>query len=244
MSKINSDRRNKGVDPLLLNQLIGGSFAGLVVLFACIRIFVLKSSLDTVFANLMSISGAALSLVVLTSAVRIMLSTKKTRGFVDVLIEECDEIDRQYGALIEAVEGHRHDTIDGTIYMVADNLDAVFTSSPDQWKSLNYLELFKFSPDFTMDKVIFFYVNHVHTEARATKQGDSLETTARLLARDIAVALQRSFSDILTAHALDVTHEEGRAVVTIVVSSAETAEDAKRIGELIDYMLFLHFVTT
>ncbi|MCL2889270.1 MAG: hypothetical protein FWE65_02470, partial [Eggerthellaceae bacterium] len=72
MPKKKASSRKKEMSPLLKNQLIGGICASLVVIFACIRIFVLKASPDGIFTNLMSITGAVLSLVVLTSAVRIM----------------------------------------------------------------------------------------------------------------------------------------------------------------------------
>ena len=230
------------MNPLLRNQLIGGICAGLVIVFACTRIFILRTSPDGVFANLISISGAVLSLVVLTSAVRIMLSTKKARSFEDVLIEECREIDRRYGALIEPANEGDGTSVDGLIYMIADNVDAIFTSSPDQWQSLNYMEKFAFSDKFSQTRTIYFYVNSVNMASRAARLGDSLEITARLLARDTAVAIQRSFSDILVAHALEIAQDEGRAVVTILINSAETAEDAERVAELINYLLFLHFV--
>ena len=239
-------KRKKSTNLLLRNQLIGGICACLVILFACIRIFVLNGSADNVLTSLISVSNAVLSLVVLTSAVRIMLSSKKHRSFEDVLIEQCEEIDRQYGALIEAVGRPINDGsgVSGMVYSIADNVDAIFTPSLEQWDSLQYMEKFAFSPDFVQTRKIVFYVNHADMKARAERKGDDLATTARLLARDIAVAIQRSFSDILTAHALEVTQEEGRALVTILVNSTETAEDAERIGELIDYLLFLHFVAT
>ena len=244
MSQDKQLERAEKVDPLVRNQLIGGSFAGLVIIFACIRIFPLHASTDVIFANLMSVAGAALSLVVLTSAVRIMLAAKKTRSFNEVLADECDEIDKQYGALIETIDERKGDGVDGMVYMVADNVDAIFTSRRDQWESLRYEEIFDFSPNFAEKREIHFYVNHDRMTARAAVRGESLEITAKLLARDIAVAIQRSFSDTLTAHALEISQEAGRSVVTITVNSAQTSKDAERIGELIDYMLFLHFVTT
>jgi len=244
MSQPNSSIPAKKTDPLLKNQLIGGTCASLVVVFACIRIFVLHASPDGIFANLISIAGAALSLVVLTSAVRIMLTSKKNRSFEEVLAAECDAIDRRYGALIIATDKYEGDDDNGAVYSIADNVDAIFTPSPEQWNSLKYLDKFAFSPYFTKTRTIYYYVNYANMTARAARLGDTLETTARLLARDTAVAIQRSFSDILTAHALEVTREEGRAVVTINIKSTETAGDAKRVAELIDYMLFLHFVAT
>jgi len=170
-----------------------------------------------------------------------MLSSKKTRTFDSVLREELAEIDRQYGALIA------HDDDDSGfdyVYLISGNVDAIFTSSQDEWGSLDYKEKFAFSKNFAETRKIFFYVNHSNMESRAARTGDSLEITARLLARDTAVVVQRSFSDIVTAHALEITQEEGRATVTIVVDSTETAADAERIAELIDYMLFLHYVAT
>lgn len=234
----------KPLDPLIRNQLIGGVCAALVVLFACIRIFVLKASADGVFVNLMSIANAVLSLVVLTSAVRVMLSASRTRSFEEVLAEKCREIDRRYGALIEASDEYQGDDWDGATYSIADNVDAIFTTTPEQWGSLAYREKFAFSPDFSKTRVILYYVSHEDMAARSARLGDSPETTARLLARDMAIAIQRSFSDILVAHALELTHEEGRAVVTIRINSTDTAEDATRIAELIDYLLFLHFIAT
>lgn len=244
MSQTSSAKHKKQIDTLLRNQLIGGTCAGLVVILAGIRIFVLQATPDGVLANLMSIANAVLSLVVLTSAVRIMLIAKKRRSFEEVFSEKCNEIDRRYGALIEAIDEYAGDDSDGAVYSIADNVDAIFTTHQDRWESLQYLEKFAFSPDFTQTRKIAYYVNHADVTSRALRLRDTPETTARLLARDIAVAIQRSFSDILTAHALELTHEEGRAVVTIFVNSTETAEDAERIAELIDYLLFLHFVAT
>ena len=236
--------RKKSMDPLYKNQIIGGICASLIVIFACIRIFVLHASPDGIFTNLMSISGTILSLVVLTSAVRIMLAAKKVRNFESVIIEECEDIDRRYGALIEAADTKKIESLDGLTYFIADNVDAVFTPDSEHWGSLNYLEKFAFSPDFSQTKTLYYYVNYANMKARAEEHGDDLETTARLLARDIAVSIQRGFSDILTAHALEVTQEESRAVVTIQISATKTSHDAHRVADLIDYMLFLHFVAT
>jgi len=232
------------MNPLLKNQLIGGICASLVVIFACIRIFVLKASPDGIFANLISMSGAILSLVVLTSAVRIMLSTKKARGFEETFASELDKIDKRYGALIEASDAYKGDDEDGAVYSIANNVDAIFLTDSEQWGELQYKDKFIFSGNFTQTKTIYYYFNHSNMKARADRLGDDLATTARLLARDTAVIIQRSFSDILTAHALEIKQEEGRAVVTIKVNSAKTDKDAERLAELIDYLLFLHFVTT
>ena len=236
----------KLINPLLKNQLIGGVCAALIVTFAGIRIFVLNASPDNVLTSLISIAGAVLSVVVLTSAVRIMLSAKKTRNFESVLIEGCLELDKRYGALIVGKHGDevRAANVDGMTYLIADNVDTIFTPRPEEWDAVQYMETFSFSNDFLKTRTIYYYVNHANMTERATRLGDDPETVARLLARDIAVAIQRSFSDILTAHALEITHEEGRAVVTILINSTETANDAERIVELINYMLFLHFVAT
>jgi len=244
MSPTSSASGKKPMDPLLKNQLIGGTCAALVVVFAAIRIFVLGASADGVFTNLISVANAVLSLVVLTSAVRIMLSARKPKTFADVLREKLDQISTRYGALIEpdperaAAEG-----FDG-VYLIASNVDAIFTAARDEWGSLDYNEKFAFSEDFPQTKKIYFYVNHVNMTARADRTGDDLKTTARLLARDTAVAIQRGFSDVVTAHALEITQEAGRAVVTIAVKSTQTADDAERIADVIDYMLFLHYVAT
>ena len=244
MAQAISQRQKKAMDPLLKNQLIGGICAGLVVLLACIRIFVLHASTDGIMMNLMSVANAVLSLVVLTSAVRIMISAKRAKSFEEVLSERCEEISRQYGALIEIDQGNEGTDDYDKVYLIADNLDAIFTPSRDDWTSLNYLEKFAFSHNFVETRKIYFYVNNVNMKARAERLGDDLETTARLLARDTAVAIQRSFSDILTAHALEITQESGRSIVTIDVISTTTVEDAERIAMLIEYMLFLHFVAT
>ena len=236
----------KPLNPLLQNQMIGGICATLIVGFACVRIFVLNGTPDNVLTSLISIAGAMLSVVVLTSAVRIMLSTKKTRDFDSVLIEGCLELDKRYGALIVGKQGAevRARSVDGMTYLIADNVDTVFTPSAEKWESVQYLEKFSFSDDFRQTRTIFYYVNYESMTARANRLGDDPETVARLLARDTAVAIQRSFSDILTAHALEITQEEGRAVVTILITATETAHQAERIVELINYMLFLHFVAT
>ena len=239
-----SDTKRKPMDTLLRNQLIGGTCAVLVVIFACIRIFVLHANPDGIFTNLIAISNAVLSLVVLTSAVTIMLSTRKTHTFEATLAEELGKIDRRYGALIEASDAYLGDDEDGAVYSIADNVDAIFTTDSGQWETLNYMEKFAFSPDFTRTRTVYYYFNYPNMRSRAERLGDDLATTARLLARDTAVIIQRSFSDILTAHALEITHEEARAVVTIKINSASTPRDAERIAELIDYLLFLHFVTT
>jgi len=232
------------MDPLLKNQLIGGTCAALVVLLAGIRIFALHASTDGIMMNLMSVANAVLSLVVLTSAVRIMLSARRPKTFEAVLSEKLDEISNRYGALIEpdpvraAAEGF------DSVYLISGNVDAIFTASRDDWTSLDYREKFAFSGHFPQTRKIYFYVNHINMTARAARTGDDLKTTARLLARDTAVAVQRGFPDIVTAHALEITHEAGRAVVTIVVKSTQTADDAERIADVIDYMLFLHYVAT
>ncbi|MCL2756955.1 MAG: hypothetical protein FWD43_02605 [Coriobacteriia bacterium] len=232
------------MNPLLKNQIIGGTCACLIVVFACVRIFVLGATPDGIFNNLMSITGTVLSLVVLTSAVRIMLAAKKVKSFKEVLNDELQAIDKQYGALIEPHDEIAGDGVDGMVYLIADNVDAVFTPTRTQWDNLKYMEKFSFSENFSETRTIYYYLNYVNMAARAARLGDSLEMTARLLARDTAVAIQRSFSDIVTAHALEITQEEGRAVVTILVNSTETPQDAERIAELIDYLLFLHFVAT
>jgi hypothetical protein len=237
--------QKKQIPPLLKNQIIGGICACLVVTFACIRIFVLKASIDGIFGNLMSITGAILSLIVLTSAVRIMLTTKKIRSFKDVLYEKLGEIDERYGALIKHADNHVCDIKNRVVYLIAlENVDAIFTPASDQWNSLQYAEKFAFSPDFTNTRTLYYYVNHANMKARAERIGESVKTTAKLLARDTAVAIQRSFSDIAAAHALEVAEEDDRAAVTILFNSTETPHDAERIAELIDYMLFLHFVAT
>ena len=237
-------KRATAMNPLLRNQLIGGTCACLVVIFACIRIFVLKGSIDNVFANLIQITNTVLSLVVLTSAVRIMLAAKKTRDFEETLAFELEKIDKRYGALIEASDEYLGDDENGAIYSIASNVDAIFLTDPGQWGELQYKDKFAFSGNFTKTQTIYYYFNHSNMKARADRMGDDLATTARLLARDTAVVIQRSFSDILTAHALEIKQEEGRAVVTIKVNSTKTDKDAERIAELIDYLLFLHFVTT
>ena len=245
MSQTNTLNQKKLMDPLLRNQMVGGICASLVVIFAFVRIFILKASLDGVFANLISITGTVLSLVVLTSAVRIILSAKKTQSFEEVILEECRKIDQKYGALIQIDDACDGTTINGTVYMIADNVDAIFTSDPEQWgNSLHFREKFAFSKDFSKTHTLYYYVNNTDMSARAARLGESHEITARLLARDTAVAIQRGFSDILTAHALDIRYESDRALVTIFFNSAETVEDANRITELVNYLLFLHFVTT
>lgn len=278
-------KNKKPMNPLVKNQLIGGICAALIVIFACIRIFVLHASVDGIFMNLMTITGTVLSLVVLTSAVRIMLAAKKMKTFENVLIDGCAEIDRRYGALIvEKVDGkdgekdrrrasgkdkrkageenrresgekdrryagrrtgNRASSIDGVTYLIADNVDTIFTYQPEEWRgNVRYLEKFTFSDNFYQTRTIFYYVNYINMTGRAERLGEDPETVARILARDTAVAIQRSFADILTAHALEVTQEKGRAVVTILINSTETPKDAERIVELIDYLLFLHFVAT
>jgi hypothetical protein len=239
-----TSKKTEPMNPLLKNQLIGGICAILIVIFVAIRIFVLHASIDGIFMNLISVTNAVLSLVVLTSAVRILLSIKK-HTFEEVFEEKINDIDKRYGALIEPAKKYipGHDE-EGTVYSIGNNLDAVFTPDQEQWDDVLYLPKFAFSPNFVQTRKIYYYVNYVNMKARAARMGDDIETTGRLLARDTAVAIQRSFSDILTAHAVEVTHEEGRAVVTINVNSTKTAEDAKRIAEVIDYMLFLHFVVT
>ena len=233
------------MNPLLRNQLIGGICAVMIVIFVAIRIFVLDATIDGIFMNLISLSNAVLSLVVLTSAVFVLITLKKKLTFNEVFAEKIDEIDARYGALIEPLRKYSPENVDGQIvYLIGNNLDAVFTPDQDQWDDIQYLPKFAFSPNFTKTRKIYYYVNHVNMKARAARLGDSLETTARLLARDTAVALQRSFPDIITAHAVEVTQEEGRSVVTITVNSTKTQEDAERIADAISYMLFLHFVAT
>ena len=244
MAQTSVKKKKKPMSALERNQLIGGICAILVVAFACVRIFVLKVPPDGIFTSLISISGAVLSLVVLTSAVHVMLMARKTETFETVLAAELDAIDKRYGALIEPSDDDDLDDENGVVYSIADNVDAVFMAEPDPSCGFKYTRKFAFSPNFTKTRRVFFYVSHADVAARATQHGDTLETTARLLARDIAVAIQRSFSDILTAHALEISREEGRAVVTIDIDSTKTAGDAERIAELIDYMLFLHFVAT
>ncbi|MDR0442763.1 MAG: hypothetical protein LBH44_05075 [Treponema sp.] len=186
-----------------------------------------------------------LSLIVLTSAVRIMLTSKKTKNFKDVLYEKLREIDERYGALIKHADNHVCDIKNRVVYLIAlENVDAIFTPTSEQWNTLRYAEKFAFSPDFTNTRTLYYYVNHANMKARSERTGESLKTTAKLLARDTAVAIQRSFSDIASAHALEVAEEDERAVVTILFSSTEKPHDAERIAELIDYMLFLHFVAT
>jgi hypothetical protein len=245
VGKDNYQTRNsesKILDPLLRNQIIGGVCAGAVVIMALVRIFVLHASADGALVNLMSIANAILSLVVLTSAVRIMLSAKKQPSFEDVLAEKLREIDDRYGALVEASDGYQGDDGDGCVYSIATNTDAIFAAEKDGWHDLQYVPKFALSPNFTQTRRLLYYVNHCNMTARAAMRGEDSALTARLLARDIAVAVQRAFSDILTAHALDIHHEQKRAVVTISLKSANSARDAARIAELIDYMLFLHFV--
>jgi len=235
------------MNPLLKNQLIGGICAALVVIFACIRIFVLKASPDGILANLMSITNAILSLVVLTSAVRIMLTAAKHYNFEKTLNIELDKIDVRYGALIEASdEEFDEDGKDSLVYMIADNEDAIFVPDGGGWEGLRYFEKFAFSSNFVETRTIYYYYNYHSMQARSARTGDDLATTARLLARDTAVIVQRSFADILTAHALEIVQEKekSRAVVTIKVNSTKTAKDAERIAELVDYLLFLNFVTT
>jgi len=234
-------------NPLLKNQLIGGICASLVVVFACIRIFILKASPDGIFANLIAITGAVLSLVVLTSAVRIMMTAVKHHNFEETLNAELNKIDVRYGALIEpSNEDFDEDGNDRLIYTIADNVDAIFVGDGEGWEGLHYFEKFAFSSNFTETRTIYYYFDYNDMKARAERMGDDLATTARLLARDTAVIIQRSFADILTAHALEITQEKenSRAAVTIKINSAKTAKDAERIAELIDYLLFLHFVTT
>jgi hypothetical protein len=242
-------QRNKKL--LLRDRAIAGIAACLLVLFACIRIFALDhASIDSnayanlVLMNIMSVSGAVLSLVVFSSAVRIMLQTKKATTFQKALAEKCREIDYNYGALIIAKDAYKGDDIDGAVYLIANDLDSVFFPNPERWDPSDYKEKFAFSKNFTQEREIYYYVNHANMTARSVRTKDDLPTTARLLARDTAVAIQRAFPNILTAHALELTQEEGRAVVTIHIQSAETVEDAEHIAELIDYMLFLHFVAT
>ena len=244
MPQVSLEKTAKPLAGLRTEEFIGGICAVLVVILACVRIFVLHLSVDDVLENVMTIAGTVLSLVVLTAAVRIMLSTKKTRSFGDVLTEECEEIGRRYGALIKAADGQDPGKVDGLTYLIADNVDAVFTSDSEEWHSLVYMEKFAFSADFQRTRTIHYYVNHANMAARAGRLGDGLALTARLLARDTAVIVQRSFSDIITAHAMEVTQEKGRAVVTIRVNSTETVKDAERIAELLNYLLFLHFVAT
>jgi hypothetical protein len=242
MSKKDQETQKQLLDPLLKNQLIGGICAALVVIFACIRIFVLHASVDGMFMNLMSIANAVLSLVVLTSAVRIMLYSKRKQDFDDVLATKLKAIDDRYGALIEASDDYLGDDACGTTFSIANNVDAVFVTDTNDWSELEYMEKFSFSPSFKQTKKIYFYVNYCNMEARALKRRESQEVTGKILARDTAVAVQRAFSDILTVHALDIAHEENRAVVTISISRAETSQDASRIADLLDYLLFLHFV--
>jgi len=246
MPQNSKPKKKKSMDILLRNQLIGGIFAAVIVTFAAIRIFVLHASIDGILMNLMSIMGAMLSVIVLTSAVSIMLSSKKAKSFKEILIEGCLDVDRRYGALIIGKQGAEvaAGNVDGMTYLIADNVDTVYTSSPDEWKGVHYFEKFKFSEDFLQTGMIYYYVNYANMGTRANRLGDTPETVARLLARDTAVAIQRSFSDILNAHALEVTQEEGRAVVSILITSSKTARDAERIIELLNYMLFLHFVAT
>jgi hypothetical protein len=245
MKQMTMSVHKKTMNPLQKNQIIGGICACIVVIFACIRIFVLKASIDGIFANLMSITGAMLSLIVLTSAVRIMLTSKKSLNFKEILYEKLDEIDERYGALIKHADSNVCDIKDRAVYLIAiDNVDAIFTPSSEKWDNLQYAEKFAFSPDFTKTRTLSYFVNHANMKARAARHGDSLKTAARLLARDTAVVIQRCFSDIATVHALEVTEEDDRAVVSILINSTETSRDAERIAELIDYMLFLHFVAT
>jgi hypothetical protein len=242
MSSHEQETQIRHLDPLLKNQLIGGICAALVVIFACIRIFVLHASVDGMFMNLMSIANAVLSLVVLTSAVRIMLSVKKRQDFDKVLSGKLTDIDDRYGALIETVQAYSGDGTYGAVYAIANNVDAVFVTDAKDWPDLEYMDKFALSPNFKQTKKIYFYINYINMESRALKRGDSPIITGKILARDTAVAIQRSFSDILTAHALDITHEENRAVVTISIKRTEVEQDARRIAELLDYLLFLHFV--
>jgi hypothetical protein len=232
----------KILDPLLRNQLIGGVCAGAVVVMALVRIFVLQASVDGTLMNLMSIANAILSLVVLTSAVRIMLSAKKQPSFETAFADKLREIDDRYGALIEARDDYQGDDGDGSVYSIATNTDAIFAAEKDCWHDLQYVPKFSLSPNFTKTRRLLYYVNHCNMTARAAVHGEDPALSARLLARDVAVAVQRAFSDILTAHALDIHREQTRAVVTISIKSANSARDATRIAELIDYMLFLHFV--
>jgi hypothetical protein len=239
-----ADRQKQHLDPLLKNQLIGGVCAGAVVVFACVRIFVLHASVDGALMNLMSIANAVLSLVVLTSAVRIMLMVNKRQSFDTVLVNKLRDIDNRYGALIEATDAYVGDGANGAVYSIASNTDTVFTANQADWETLEYQEKFSISSNFKESRQIRYFVNHSNMKARSLLRGEQLETTARLLARDTAIAIQRAFSDILTAHALEIHREDSRAVVTITVKSVTSAQDAVRIAELIDYMLFLHFIAT
>ena len=232
------------MDPLQKNELIGGVCAALAVVFVCIRIFILNASLDGILENLISLTGTVLSLVVLTSAVRIMLTVKKRKKFQEILIEGCEEIDRRYGALIVEKTGDKVNLVNGMTYLIADNVDTIFTAKREEWDTIKYMDKFAFGPNFLQTGRIFYYVNYANMGIRANRLGEDAETTARLLARDIGIAIQRNFSDIVTTHAQEITHEDDRAVVTIFVNKKETAEDAERILELINYLLFLHFIAT
>ncbi|MDR0783774.1 MAG: hypothetical protein LBE83_08475 [Propionibacteriaceae bacterium] len=241
MSQFHPPAPKKSLDALSKNQIIGGICAGFVVLFASMRIFVVRASADALYASLATIASAALSLVVLTSAVRIMLIAKRTPRFESVLLEMLDDIDLKYGALIESLEQEPGGPL---VYGIADNVDAIFTFDSSQWGSLHYSEKFALSPNFKETRTLYYYIDHDDMESRSARLGDDLETTARLLARDTAVTVQRSFPDVITAHALDITPEPGRAMVTVLFNSAETATDAEDIAEVIDYLLFLHFIAT
>ena len=243
-SKNNKEKNRLSLDSLRDNELIGGICAALVVLFVCIRIFVLETSADGVFDNLIQLTGTVLSLVVLMSAVRIMLSTKKTKSFQATLIEGCEEIDKRYGALIVEKTGGKVNLVNGMTYVIADNVDTIFTAKREEWDTIHYMDKFAFGPNFLQTGRIFYYVNYANMGERAHRLGEDPATTARLLARDIGIAIQRNFSDIVTAHAQEISQEEDRAVVTIFVNSKKTEEDAERILELINYLLFLHFVAT
>jgi len=229
----------KKIDPLVRNQLIGGICAGLVVVLALIRIFVLHASVDGTLMNLMSILNAILSLVVLASAVIIILKVMDSRSFDAALKAKLDEIDERYGALI--IRSPSAEKNGALVYVIAANTDAIFVNDPNDLPS-EYMEKFAFSPSFRESKHIYFYLNHANMKARSLIHGQTPEVTARLLARDIAIVIQRAFADILAVHAIETSSESGRAVVTITVKNAETAKDAARIGQLIDYLLFLHFV--
>ncbi|MCL1890953.1 MAG: hypothetical protein FWG00_02885 [Coriobacteriia bacterium] len=245
MSEVEVAKSKKSsLSQLERNQLVGGICAGLVVLLACIRIFVLGASPDGILGNLMSIAGAVLSLVVLTSAVHVMLASKISHTFNNVLTKECREIDRLYGDLIEASGENKDGVIEGMAYLIADNVDSIFTSNPEDWDSLHYVKKFEFDDNFFESRKLYYYINHVNMKERAARLGDDLATTARLLARDTAVAIQRSFSDILVVHALEFSQESDRSVVTIHITSVSTSQDAQRIADLINYLLFLHFVAT
>jgi len=228
------------MDPLTRNQLIGGICAAAVVAMALIRIFVLHAATDGILMNLMSVANAVLSLVVLMSAVLIILKAKNIRSFDSVLQSELNAIDDRYGALIVRSAGWNNE--ERIVFSIATNTDAIFITDKNDMKDLKYVEKFSFSSSFKETKHIFFYLNYVNLEKRAAYHGETPKIVGRLLARDIAVAIQRAFSDILAAHAIEVGDETDRSVVTIHVKHAESPEDARRIAAVIDYMLFLHFV--